>query len=126
LHELVGNQIENVVNEYDFCTVKASSIAFACALNAMESVVADRSVLYSEFETTMAKTMMVDSSCVRDLRVAIYELMNGNDVTETIQMNIKSHLTKAAPSETKVVATKNNNNIHSSPKSVASYVAEQM
>jgi len=115
-------QIETIISEYDFCTVKASSIAFACALNAMESVVAD-GMLYNEFETTMVKTMMVDDSCVRDLRVAIYELMNGSDVAASIQMNIKSHLTKVALSGTGAVATNKNNSIHSSPKSIAtSYV----
>lgn len=109
-------QVETIVNEYDFCTVKASSIAYACALNAMESVVTD-GMLLAEFEANMGKTIMVDESCVRDLRNAIYELMNGTDVTATIQMSIKNHLAKATPSGTRLVATKDNS-IHSSPKSV--------
>jgi len=116
-------QIEMIVNEYNFCTFNASSIAFACALNAMESVI-DDGMLFSEFETTMGKTMMVDDSCLRDLRIAIYELMNGSDATHNIQMNIKSHLTKARTSCTEPVATKDNG-IHSSPRTVATYVAQR-
>ena len=111
-------QVETIVNEYDFCTVKTSSIAFACALNAMESVVAD-GMLIAEFESNMGKTMMVDESCVQDLRNAIYELMNSSDITATIQMNIKNHLAKSTSSGSPHVATnKDYNNIHTSPKSV--------
>jgi len=107
-------QIELAVNEYKFCTVNASSIAYACALNAMESVI-DDGMLYSEFETSMAKTMMLDNSCVRDIRIALYELMNSNDATNSIPMNIKSHLAKTNCSCTGSVVT---NSIHSSPRTV--------
>eukprot|EP00531_Pseudo-nitzschia_arenysensis_P002637 CAMPEP_0116144378 /NCGR_PEP_ID=MMETSP0329-20121206/15975_1 /TAXON_ID=697910 /ORGANISM="Pseudo-nitzschia arenysensis, Strain B593" /LENGTH=294 /DNA_ID=CAMNT_0003639807 /DNA_START=44 /DNA_END=928 /DNA_ORIENTATION=+ len=107
-------QIELAVNEYKFCTVNASSIAYACALNAMESVI-DDGMLYSEFETSMAKTMMLDNSCVRDIRIALYELMNSNDATNSIPMNIKSHLAKTNCSCTGSVVT---NGIHSSPRTV--------
>ncbi len=107
-------QIELAVNEYKFCTVNASSISFACALNAMESVI-DDAMLCSEFETSMAKTMMLDTSCVRDIRIALYELMNSSDVTNSIPMNIKSHLTKTNCSSTGSVVT---NGIHSSPRTV--------
>lgn len=109
-------QIEMVVNEYDFCTFNASSIAFACALNAMESVVAD-GMLYADFETTMGKTLMVDDSCVRDLRIAIYELMNGNDDANNIQMTIKNNLTKMSSSKTEPVEIQSNG-VHSSPRTV--------
>jgi len=115
-------QIEMVVNEYEFCTAKASSIAFACALNAMESVM-DDGMLNNDFEITMAKTIMVDDSSVRDLRVAIYEMMNGNDINFA-QMNMKSNFSKTAFSSTGAVATKDNN-IHSSPRTVATSVAQR-
>lgn len=115
-------QIETVVNEYEFCTSKASSIAFACALNAMESVM-DDGMLNNDFEITMAKTIMVDDSSVRDLRVAIYEMMNGNDIN-FVQMNMKSNLTITAFSSTGAIATKDNN-IHSSPRTVATSVAQR-
>jgi hypothetical protein len=115
-------QIETVVNEYEFCTSKASSIAFACALNAMESVM-DDGMLNNDFEIPMAKTIMVDDSSVRDLRVAIYEMMNGNDIN-FVQMNMKSNLTITAFSSTGAIATKDNN-IHSSPRTVATSVAQR-
>jgi len=116
-------QIEMIVNEYDFCTFNASSVAFACALNAMESVL-DDGMLYTNFETTMGKTMMVDDSSVQDLRIAIYELMNGSDDTNDIPMNSKSYSTKTASSRSGSVATQDNN-IHSSPRTVATSVAQR-
>lgn len=117
-------QIEMIVNEYDYCTFNASSIAFACTLNAMESVIED-GMLYNDFETTMGKTIMVDYSSIRDLRLNIYELMNGSDDTNIMQMNIKnSNLTKVSPSYGGRVATQGNS-IHSSPTTVATYVAQQ-
>jgi len=116
-------QIELIVNEYKFCTFNASSIAFACALNAIESVMGD-GMLYTDFETTMGKTIMVDDSCVRDLRITIYELMNSSDATNDIQMNSKNSLTKMASSCSGPVATEGNN-IHSSPRTVATSVAQR-
>lgn len=116
-------QIELAVNEYKFCTVNASSIAYACALNAMESVI-DDGMLYSEFEASMAKTMMLDDSCVRDLRIAIYELVNTSDATNSIPTNIKSHLAKTNCSYNGSVATKGDG-IHSSPRTVATSVAQR-
>jgi hypothetical protein len=71
----------------------------------------------------MAKTIMVDDSSVRDLRVAIYEMMNGNDIN-FVQMNMKSNLTITAFSSTGAIATKDNN-IHSSPRTVATSVAQR-
>merc|ERR1712025_225683 len=111
-------QIEMIVNEYDFCTFNASSIAFACLLNAMESVV-ENSVSYSDFET-----IMVDDSCMRDLRIAIYELMNGRDEINIIQMKRMKNLTKMASSCAGQVATQSNN-IHSSPRTVATSVTQR-
>eukprot|EP00533_Pseudo-nitzschia_delicatissima_P015778 CAMPEP_0197279038 /NCGR_PEP_ID=MMETSP1432-20130617/19486_1 /TAXON_ID=44447 /ORGANISM="Pseudo-nitzschia delicatissima, Strain UNC1205" /LENGTH=299 /DNA_ID=CAMNT_0042745499 /DNA_START=28 /DNA_END=927 /DNA_ORIENTATION=+ len=116
-------QIEMVTNEYKFCTVNASSIAYSCALNAMESVI-DDGMLYSEFESSMAKTMMLDLSCVRDLRIAIYELMNNSDATNSIQMNMKSHLDNNNSSCTGAVVAKGDG-IHSSPRTVATSVAQR-
>jgi len=116
-------QIEMIVNEYDFCTFNASSIAFACVLNAMDSVM-DNTMLYTDFETTVGKTIMVDDSCMRDLRTAIYELMNGSDEINNIQMKRMNNLTKVASSCAGHVATEGNN-IHSSPRTVATSVTQR-
>lgn len=116
-------QIEMIVNEYDFCTVNASSVAFACALNAMESVL-DDGMLYTNFETTMRRTMMVDDSSIQDIRIAIYELMNGSDDTDDIPMDSKIYSAKTASSCAGPVATQDNS-IHSSPRTVATSVAQR-
>jgi len=116
-------QIEMIVNEYDFCTVNASSVAFACALNAMESVL-DDGMLYTNFETTMRRTMMVDDSSIQDIRIVIYELMNGSDDTDDIPMDSKIYSANTASSCAGPVATQDNN-IHSSPRTVATSVGQR-
>jgi hypothetical protein len=116
-------QIEMIVNEYDFCTCSASSIAFACILNGLESVV-DNTMLCKNFETTVGRTIMVEDSCMRDLRIAIYELMDGRDEINNIQIKRMSNSTKMASSCAGNVATKGNN-IHSSPRTVATSVTQR-
>jgi len=116
-------QIEMIVNEYDFCTSNASEIAFACALNAMESVTND-GMLYADFGATMGKTIMIDDSSIRDLRIAIYELMNGSDNINAIQMTMKNDVTKKVSSSASTVAMEGSD-IHSSPRTVATSVAQR-
>jgi len=116
-------QVEMIVNEYDFCTVNASTVALACTLNAIESTIND-GMFYSEFETSMRNTIMVDDSFVRDLRVAIYELMNGSDDIAIIQMNNKNNLTKHASSCNGPVSA-HDNSFHSSPRTVATSVSQR-
>jgi len=114
-------QIEIIVNEYDFCTFNASSIAYACALNAVESVTND-GMLSADFATTMGKTLMVDDSSLKGLRISIYELMNGSDGTNNIQMTMKKNSTKTSSSYDGSVAVEGSD-IHSSPRTVATSVA---
>lgn len=124
-------QIEMTINEYDFSTFDASSIAFACTLNAIESVM-DDGMLYANFETTMGKVILVDvgdyvDGRVRDLRIAIYELMNGSkSVDGSFQMknNKNAVTTKMGSSCAGAIATEGNN-IHSSPRTVATSVAQR-
>jgi len=112
-------QIELTVNEYDFSTFNGSSIAFACLLNAFESCSYDDDGLLFlvNFETTIGKTLIVDEEYIENLRVAIYELMNGDD--NSIRQNL---LNKNSPTPNKDlscadVATTggNKNSFHSSP-----------
>jgi hypothetical protein len=116
-------QIEMIVTEYDFCSFNASSIAFACALNALESV-ADDGMLSAEFGSMMGKTIAVDDSSIRDLRIAIYELMNGSDDANDIQMTLKNNLTKKISSSYAGSVAKRSD-IHSSPRTVTTSVAER-
>ena len=124
-------QIEMTMNEYDFCTFDASSVAFACMLNAIESVM-DDGMFYANFDTTMGKTILVDDVCVRDLRIAVYELMNGSDNDVCIQMKNKTTATGAATTNmcgascAEAVATEGKSMcIHSSPRTVAAFGAQR-
>ncbi|KAG7369201.1 cyclin-like protein [Nitzschia inconspicua] len=77
--EITKFQIELAVNEYSFSRFRPSTIAIASLLNSLESLSEDR-MLFANFENTMACALGIDNvSFVRGLRIALYELMNGND-----------------------------------------------
>jgi Cyclin, N-terminal domain/Cyclin, C-terminal domain len=76
--EITKFQIELAVNEYKFSGFQASSIAFASLLNSVESLSED-CMFFANFENTMSCTVGIDIQSVRGLRIALYELMNGND-----------------------------------------------
>merc|ERR1712146_360235 len=78
LLDITKLQIDMTINEYDFCTHDASSVAFACVLNAIESIT-DDGMFYANVETTMGEVVNADDTSVQDLRFAIYELMTGTD-----------------------------------------------
>jgi hypothetical protein len=86
--EITKFQVESAVNEYIFATFQASSIAFASLLNSFESLCND-GIFLANFEGTMACVLGIDINNVRGLRMALYELMNGNDTSE-IQETIVS------------------------------------
>lgn len=109
-------QTQMIVTNYDFCKFDASSIAFACVLNAIESVV-DNDISCTNFETTMAKYLLVDNACVRDLRMAIYELLDNS--TDAIGLRIRNNsipVKIASPCAGSVETQANG--IHSSPRTV--------
>lgn len=117
-------QIETTVTEYDFCTYKASGIAYACTLNAIESVTND-GLLYADFAAMMEKTISMDDSfIIRDLRIAIYELMNDSDTNSVIQLSMKKNMTEKTSSCTNSVVTERGD-IYSSPRTVATAVAQR-
>jgi len=126
IFEMTILQIEMTINEYDFITFNASSIAFACMLNAIESVM-DDGMLYANFETTMGKAILLDVDHVdvrvRDLRIAIYELMNGSKNIDG-SSQIKKVATKMVSSCAGAIATKGDN-IHTSPRTVATSVTQR-
>jgi len=112
-------QIELTVNEYDFSTFNGSSIAFACMLNAIESC-SDDGMFLANFETTIGKTLLVDEECIQNLRLAIYELMNGDDTSIRQKLlNKNSSTTNKDLSSADVITTRRNKNgAHSSPRTV--------
>merc|ERR1712072_13392 len=105
------------VNEYDFCTHDASSVAFACMLNAIESVT-DDGMFYSNVETTMGEVIDADDTSVQDLRFAVYELMTGTDDNDGVRINKASSKRVGSSSCGEAVSAKRNS-IHSSPRTVA-------
>jgi len=112
-------QTELIVNEYEFAVFNGSSIAFACMLNAIESCFND-DMFFANFETTMEKTLLVDKSSIRYLRIAIYELINGDDnsICQNMVNNKSSTTSKDSPCAGAITFS----GIHSSPCTVATSV----
>jgi hypothetical protein len=81
VQDIARYQIEHAMTEYDFCRYSQWAMALSSILNAVESVTMD-AVFYSNFEATIYQAMCVQPQhipAVRDLRIALYELMNCND-----------------------------------------------
>jgi hypothetical protein len=115
--EIAKFQVEMIINEYDFCTFEESSIALACMLNAIESVT-DDGMIYANFETTISKIIRADDAVLRDLRIAIYELMNENTNNDDVRMVTKPTCTKTNSSYAGALAA-GGTNFNSSPRTVA-------
>jgi hypothetical protein len=77
--EITKFQIELIVNEYDFFRYQASSVAFAALLNSFESLV-DDGMFFANFENTMAQVVVINTAHLSNLRIALFELMNGGDL----------------------------------------------
>jgi|UniRef100_A0A7S4AKJ4 hypothetical protein len=116
-------QIELIVNKYEFCTSDASSIALACVLNAIESLT-DDGMVCANFETVARKIMSIEHAVVQDLRIAIYELINGSDCNVDFQTTNSATAEKLGSSCTAgaTVATKDNSSFRSSPRSTATHI----
>lgn len=119
--DIAKYQIEMTVNEYKFCTFQCSSVAFACILNAIESC-CDDGMFCSNFAASVGKILLVDDVCVKDFRIAIYELLNGaeNDTSQNM-MNDNSIPTKESSSSCGSITS---SDIHSSPRTVATSVGQ--
>jgi hypothetical protein len=117
-------QIELTVNEYDLCSFNGSSIAFACMLNAIDSC-SDDGMFYTNFETTMGKTLLIDDEEIQELRISIYELMNGSDDNNSLMCqklnNSKNSSSSKMDTSSSISSSssKNSNGIHTSPRTVA-------
>jgi hypothetical protein len=79
--ELTNFQIELATCDYKFSQQSASRIAFASAMNAVESLTTDSTFL-ENFESTMSRAMQLEIFQVRDIRVALYEAVNGSEPME--------------------------------------------
>ena len=79
--ELTQFQVDLATCDYTFAQRSASHIAFASLMNAMDSVTTDAAFLV-KFESTMASAIQVDPSATRDIRIALYESVHGNEPME--------------------------------------------
>jgi hypothetical protein len=79
--ELTQFQVDLATCDYHFAQRSASHIAFASLMNAMDSVTSDTAFL-AKFESTMANAIRVDPSATRDIRIALYESVHGNEPME--------------------------------------------
>jgi len=114
-------QIELTVTDYGLSTFNGSSIAFACMLNAIESC-SDDGTFFANFETTMGKVLLVDGICIRDLRIAIYELTNDDD-NNSICQKLMNNKSLATSKDSSCAGAITSSGIHSSPRTVATSVA---
>lgn len=127
---MAQQQIELIVNDYDFCTFDESSIALACMLNAIESAT-ENGALFSNFEAAAGLIISgTDHVLVRDLRIAIYELIHGDDGCPG-GVPIHGETTSGAKEQqcgspgAVAAATDRNNSFRSSPRSVATSVSRR-
>lgn len=81
LMELTNFQIELATCEYRFSQHSASRIAFASIMNAIESISTDGMFL-ENFERSLASAMKLEPSDTRDIRITLYESINGNEPME--------------------------------------------
>merc|ERR1711907_507318 len=98
LLDITKLQIDMTINEYDFCAHDASSVAFACVLNAIESIT-DDGMFYANVETTMG------------------EVVTADDVGQ--RMNKTSAKRGVGSSFTMGGNVSKRNSVHSSPRTVA-------
>ena len=81
LVELTKFQIELATCDFHFSQQPASYIAFASVMNAFESIETDVAFLDS-FESTISSAMHLEPFRVGDIRVGLYEVVNGNDTMD--------------------------------------------
>jgi hypothetical protein len=93
-------------------------------LNAIDSC-SDDGMFYTNFETTMGKTLLIDDEEIQELRISIYELMNGSDDNNSLMCqklnNSKNSSSSKMDTSSSISSSssKNSNGIHTSPRTVA-------
>jgi hypothetical protein len=109
--ELTKFQVDLAGSDYTYSQAPASSIAFASLLNAMESVTSD-GMFFANFEATMAMSIRIDVSGLRNIRMGLYESVND---TESMDMQIHNNGEKLDMEES---YSSLGGSIYSSPRSV--------
>lgn len=112
--ELTNFQLDLAITDYKFSRAPASSLAFASLLNAVESVSSD-SAFFASFESTMSGIIQIDHRCLRDVRIALYEAVNG---TDSDAMDIQSYSADSTTENKTANHYSSPVDVHSSPRSV--------
>jgi hypothetical protein len=109
------NEIELLINEYNFVTYNASIIAFACILNAIEeNIMNDGGEFYDKFETIISNILEIDVCCVQDLRIEIQEFVLDTKIysTSSVVMRDASDTTTTTKTTTKTINNNTATNIN--------------
>jgi hypothetical protein len=80
--ELAQLQVDLTLTDYKFCQCSALSIGFASFLNAFENVTTGDIYHYANFETTMSEALPIDLNTIRDIRINLYEAVNGPEAMD--------------------------------------------
>jgi hypothetical protein len=110
--ELAQYQVDLSVVDYAFCTKKASFIAFASLLNAVESVHND-GMTSSYVESVIAHSANINSHAFQDLRAKLYEAIPAQSASKMLETKLtrKSSCASACSSSSE-------NSYSNSPRSV--------
>jgi hypothetical protein len=110
--ELTQYQVDLSVVDYAFCTKKASFIAFASLLNAVESVHND-GMTSSYVESVIAHSANINSHAFQDLRAKLYEAIPAQSASKMLETKLtrKSSCASACSSSSE-------NSYSNSPRSV--------
>lgn len=114
--DLTKFQLELALETYQFSILPASSIAIASLMNAVESVSTD-SAFVKDFEPSVCRLTSVDATALRDIRINLYESING---VEPMDMQFTSEMedTTDIGNETAKFSD-TNHEIGTSPRSVS-------
>lgn len=115
--ELATFQLDLAMSDYKFSQSSASSLAFASLLNAVDTVVSD-GMFFGKFESTMAGVILVDPEKLRDIRIGLYEAVNG---TDDDGMDIQNYAAADTTAENKAMDeySSSQGNFQTSPRSVS-------
>ena len=114
--DLTQLQVDLAVQEYAFSQYPASSIAFASLLNAVESVTTD-DMFFRNFESTMSSAVQIELPAMRNIRISLYEAVNGGP--DDMDISPCHNSSGSMCEDMKMYAHGSHGSIHTSPRSVS-------
>jgi hypothetical protein len=113
--DLTKFQLELAMETYEFSILPASSIAIASLMNAVESV-SSNTAFVKDFEPSVCRLASVDATALRDVRINLYESING---VEPMDMQFTADMEDTTVEETTKQFSETNHEIGTSPRSVS-------